>query len=210
LKAYDLVPVFSYLFLGGKCRYCGERISIRYPLIELLTGLMYAGLSLIFGLSWPLLVYGILFSLLLIAFVIDLEHQIIPNGLVLTGVVAGLMLNLLGINRSFLDGIFGLLAGGGSLLLISLLAFLILRKEGIGGGDIKLMAMCGLFLGWKLTFLALLFSIYIGGFFSIFLLIFRLTKMKEAIAYGPFIAMGTVIAAVWGSDILEWYIRSFL
>lgn len=206
----DLIPVFSWIFLRGKCRYCKQRISYRYPLIELTTGLIFLLLYIEFGISGTFLTYSILCSILIIATVIDIEHQIIPNGLVLTGTVAGIALTLAGLSVHWKDALIGILAGGGTFLLVAFLSQLILKKEGMGGGDIKLMAMIGLMIGWKLTVLTILVSVYAGGLVGGLLLLCGIKKRGDAIPYGPFIAAGTIVSVIFGDELILWYLNLFL
>lgn len=210
LKWTDLIPVFSFLFLGGKCRYCREKISFRYPLIELLTGLIYVVLAVRFGISGTFAAYVVLCSILIIATAIDLEFQIIPNGLVLTGAIAGVLFSLAGLTVDWLDALIGMLVGGGTFLIVALLAHWILKKEGMGGGDIKLMGMIGLLIGWRLTSLSILLSVYAGGLIGGLLLLLRIKKRGDAIPYGPFIAAGTLLSIFFGNDLIRWYLSTFL
>ncbi len=210
LKWTDLFPLFSYLFLSGKCRYCHERISFRYPLIELLTGMIYLLLAVKFGISGTFAVYAVLCSILIIATAIDLEFQIIPNGLVLTGTIAGVIFSLAGLSVPWLDALLGMLVGGGTFLLVALLAYLILKKEGMGGGDVKFMGMIGLLIGWRLTSLSILLSVYAGGLIGALLLLLRIKKRGDAIPYGPFIAVGTLLSIFFGNDLINWYLSTFL
>lgn len=209
LKWKDLIPVFSFILLGGRCRYCGEKISIKYPLVELFVALMYLILALIFGMSSSFFVYAFLSSLLIIASIIDLEFQIIPNGLVIIGIIVGLVFSLIGLSVHIEDALIGMLVGGGTFLLVALLAQLILKKEGMGGGDIKLMAMIGLFIGWRLTILSILLSIYSGGLIGGLLLLLRIKKRSDAIPYGPFIALGTFLSILYGNQLINWYVQTF-
>jgi len=210
LAVKDLFPVVSYISLGGKCRYCKTRISPQYPLVELLT----AGIFLIvysrLGLSWPFAMHCILSSILIISAFIDQKHQIIPDELVIAGTAFGAVFLAAGVSVPWWDGLLGILAGGGIFWLIAVLSEALLKKEGMGGGDIKLMAMIGIFLGWKLTLLAILLSVYAGGFIGGMLLLLRIKKRGEHIAFGPFIAMGTFAAAIYGNQILYWYSGYFL
>lgn len=206
LKALDLIPVFSYLFLRGRCRYCGVRISPRYPLVEIFTAAVFLWVYLTQGLTWDFLTTAFLAGILIVMTFIDIDHQIIPDGLVLTGLIGGAVFLLAGLTVPWLDALLGLLVGGGSFYLVALLSEWILKREGMGGGDIKLMAMIGLFLGWRMTLLAILLSVYAGGLIGGTLLLLKIKKRGEAIPFGPFIALGTLIAALYGTQLLSWYL----
>lgn len=206
----DLIPVFSWLYLGRNCRYCKKQISFRYPLVELITGLTFLFLLIKFDFSGTFLTYSILCSILIITTFIDIDHQIIPNGLVLTGIIAGTVLTVTGISVHWKNALVGFLIGGGTYLLVALVSLLILGKEGMGGGDIKLMAMIGLMIGWKLTVLSILLSIYIGGLIGGLLLLLKFKKRGDAIPFGPFIAIGTVVSILFGNEIILWYINTFI
>ena len=212
LKPLDLVPILSWTLLRGKCRYCGQKISPRYALVELLTGLLFV---LVYGVYGPNLItiyYFLLVSLLVIITFIDLDHYIIPDGLVIFGSVGAVIFNILGlgvvIKYSLLGG---LICGGGMLVLIFLIE-LILRKEVMGGGDIKLFGMVGLFLGVKLGLLTILLSVYVGAIYGVGSIIYSRIKKKEfnsMIPYGPFISVGALISILYGMSMINWYIGLF-
>lgn len=206
LKAPDLIPVFSYLFLRGRCRYCGVRISPRYPLVEILTAAVFLWVYWTQGMTWDFLISAFLAGILIVMTFIDLDHQIIPDGLVLTGFIGGAVFLLAGLTVPWQDALLGLLAGGGSFFLVALISEWILKREGMGGGDIKLMAMIGLILGWRMTLIAILLSVYAGGLIGGALLLFKIKKRGEAIPFGPFIALGTLLAALYGTQLLFWYL----
>lgn len=233
LKPWDLVPVFSWIFLGGKCRYCKEKISARYMLVELLTGILFVLCFMTLGLTFYLLAALILTSVLIAVTFIDIDTQTIPNGIVIFALATGLVLVFTGIVpgqklpywANVLDAVYGMAAGFLPLLLINLGAKLILKKEGMGGGDMKLMAAAGLFLGLKLTIVSLLIAIYAGGITgAVILLVSRIKRNKadepegeekrdnsgHYIAFGPFLAAGAYIAMLYGNMIVEWYIKIVL
>lgn len=210
LRPLDLVPVLSYVFLGGRCRYCGERISIRYPAVELLTAALLTGLYLYTGFGWLFGFYGALFLVLIAVSFIDLDHQIIPDSLVIAGAVVGLGMNIAGAGIGIVDGVLGALTGGGILLLIALAALYIFKKEGMGGGDIKLMAMAGLFLGWKMTLVSLFVSVCAAAIVGVALLAIGKKKRQDAMPLGPFLSMGIVLTVIWGERLLGWYLTQFL
>ncbi|MCF6465640.1 prepilin peptidase [Clostridium sp. Cult2] len=210
LKWYDLVPVLSFLFQGGKCRYCGENISPRYPIVELLDGIIFITLYFILGFNLDFIFYAFLFSLLIIITFIDLDYQIIPNILViliLLGSIIYKLLNLLlyGIPLNLFNGLMGLTISGLIFLII-----LIVSKGGMGGGDVKLIGVLGFILGVPKIFLNIFLSFLIGGIISIFLLGFKIKGRKDPIPFGPFITLAFTITLFWGNRIIDWYIASFL
>ncbi|QUH26668.1 prepilin peptidase [Serpentinicella alkaliphila] len=209
LKPLDLVPVLSYIVYGGKCKYCKDNISIRYPFIELFNCFVFVLLYLRFGLSIKFIAYAILSSTLLAMSVIDFDYQIIPDGIVVFILLLGLAYKLASmvlyrVPYPLIDSIVGFLIGGGFFLLIA-----ILSNGGMGGGDIKLMGALGFWLGWKLTLLMMLLSFLIGGVLSILLITFKKKGRKEAIPFGPFIAIATFITICWHQEILVWYVGMF-
>lgn len=210
LRPLDLIPVLSYIALGGRCRYCRERISIRYPLVEMLTAAILAGLYIRFGFSWIFGFYAVLCILLIAVAWIDLDHQIIPDSLVVIGAAAGLAMDIAGLGIGVWDALLGALAGGGTLLLIALIALYGFKKEGMGGGDIKLMAMAGLYLGWRLTILSLFLSVCLAAAIGIVLMALGKKKRQDAIPLGPFLATGILLGVFWGERLLGWYIGQFL
>jgi len=203
LAWYDLVPVVSYLALRGRCRSCGAPISPRYPLVELLTGAVFAALFYRFGPTPVLIKYLFLASILVAAAFIDLEHYIIPNRLVLVGAGGGLLSPLLQ-DVSVWSALSGMAVAGGVLLLLALVS-----KGGMGLGDVKLAAVVGLFLGWPLGLVAVFFAACLGGAFGILLLVFGIKRRKDPIPFGPFIALGTVVTLLWGKQVVFWYTKNF-
>ena len=214
LTAIDLVPVASWLMLRGRCRHCGKPISFRYPAVELLTAALYLvcwwRLPELSALA-PALV---LTSVLIAAAFIDAENSIIPNGLVLFGAVAAVVCVVATGRPGARDALLGLLAGGAPLLAIDVISRMILRKDGMGGGDVKLMAMAGLFLGWKAVLLALMLAVLAAGLTGIVLLAARVLKKGDYFPFGPFLAAGCFFAATFGEDMLglyagfnEWLVR---
>lgn len=198
LAWYDNIPLFSWLVLGGKCRYCKTKISMQYPLIEALNGLLWLLIVLFKGFSVEALLIALMTSGLLALSVIDFRTYEIANGFHLFfGVLALIKLCL---NYTewplYVIGFFCV-----SLLLLAI--YLISKGRAIGGGDVKLMAVCGLFLGWKNILLALILGCIIGS-------IIHLTRMKlfkagRMLAMGPYLAIGIFIAELWGTAILTWY-----
>ena len=210
LKPADLIPVLSYLFYKGKCRYCKAPISIQYPFIELLTGIVYLLLFIKFDFSIDFIFFTILCSLLIVISGIDYEHQIIPDGIVLSILIIAIIYKLivhfyLRLPAYWLDSIAGLLIGGGFLLLVALVS-----NGGMGGGDVKLMGVLGFWLGWRLTITAMLVSFILGAILSVSLLLFKIKDRKDAIPFGPFIASAVLIIILRGNELLCWYLENIL
>lgn len=204
LKWYDLIPAITYLQLGGKCRYCQAKISIQYPIIELSNGAAYMGIFAIYGLSIQTLIYCALFSILLVISMIDLKHYIIPNGLVITLIILA-SINLIMDFRNFNNYILGFFAASIILLLIA-----IITRGKMGGGDIKLMAAAGLLLGWQDILLALMLGSLIGSVIGLSLIALRVIKREQMIPFGPFLATGIMVSALFSERIISWYLSLIL
>lgn len=200
LRVRDLVPVLSWLFLQGRCRFCGERISARYPAVELCTGGLFLACWLHYGLV-PELAAALVFSAFMVVVTfIDIDHQIILDGMVALLAACGLALQLWTGAVGLVSMLAGALAGGGLLLLLA-----ILSKGGMGGGDVKLAFALGFWLGWQGNLLGLFLGFVLGGFGSALLLLLRLRGRKDYIPFGPFIAAGAWLALLYGRQILDWY-----
>ncbi|MBC8632286.1 prepilin peptidase [[Eubacterium] tenue] len=213
LKPIDLVPILSWGFLKGKCRYCKEKISPRYTIVEIITGILFTLIYITFEYKFITIYYMFLTSLLIIITFIDLDCYIIPDILVLIGSITALLVNFLGYGIPFIDAIKGSIFTGGGLLVLTLIIEYILKKEVIGGEGIKLFVMIGLFLGTKLSLLTLLLSIYIGGAYGIIFIVYNKIKNKRfnsMIPFGPFISLATVISMLYGNQIIDFYIKTFL
>lgn len=203
LKWYDLVPVISYIALGGKCRQCKSKISIQYPLIELLNGAAYLGIYLLKGLQWDTVIMCLTFSTMLVIFMIDLRHKIIPNGLVICTLVIGIARVI--IYGDVLNHVIGFFAV--SLFLI-LLAFI--TRKPMGLGDIKLMAAAGLLLGWKEIILALMIGAIVGSIIGLALIVLKVIDRKAMIPFGPFLTTGIMVAMVFGEPIIQLYLDKII
>lgn len=200
----DLIPVFSYLFLKGSCRHCKTHISIKYPLVELLTGVLFALVYFQKGFTPTAGLTLILVAILVVISFIDLEHQIIPDGLVIVTIVLGI-LNIFVSGKGPLEHVIGFFAVSLILLLVA-----ILSNGGMGGGDIKLMAAAGLFLGWKLILLSLVVASIVGSFISIGLLVSKKADRKSMIPFGPFLSIGILISCLFGDQIISWYLYNIV
>jgi leader peptidase (prepilin peptidase)/N-methyltransferase len=200
----DNIPVLSYVSLGGRCRKCRTPISMRYPIVELLTMGLFVVHYLVMGLD-ILLVPRLLFACaMLVLFAIDLEHHLLPNAITLPGIVVGLAFSLL-LPPGIVDALIGVLVGGGVLWAIGEVYFRMTGQEGMGGGDVKMLAMIGAFLGWKLVLVTLVFSSVAGALIGMLVLATRRGGMKHALPYGTFLALGALIASLYGDRIVTWY-----
>jgi leader peptidase (prepilin peptidase) / N-methyltransferase len=205
LRWADNVPVVSYVLLGGRCRQCKAGISMRYPIIEAITMVVFVLHYLIFGLD-ILLVPRLLFaSILIVLFAIDLEHHLLPNVITLPGIVAGLAFSAM-LPPGPIDSLIGVLAGGGALWLIGEAYYRYSGQEGMGGGDVKMLAMIGAFLGWKLMILTLVLSSVLGSLVGLFVILVKRGGMKYALPYGTFLSLGALVSSLVGSRILDWYL----
>ena len=206
IKFYDNVPLVSYLLLRGKCRYCKKTISFQYPLVEGITALSSLFLFMRFGPSLSYLIYFVFVAALIVITVIDLYHQIIPDVISLPGIGVGLLASLIFSRIAFLDSLIGVLLGGGSLFLVATLYQWFFKREGMGGGDVKLLAMIGAFLGWKAVILTILLSSLIGSISGIIIIVLKGKDFKYAIPFGPFLSLGAVISLFYGNHIINWYL----
>ena len=206
IRFYDNIPLISYLLLRGRCRYCKGPISLQYPLVEGITALSSLFLIIKFGPSLSYLFYFAFVAALIAITVIDLYHQIIPDGISLPGIGVGLLASLVIPQITFFNSLMGILLGGGSLFLVATLYEWIFKREGMGGGDVKLLAMIGAFLGWKAVILTILLSSLIGSITGILIMILKGKDFKYAIPFGPFLSMGAVIALFYGENLIRWYL----
>ena len=205
LAWYENIPVLSYLILLGRCRRCRARINIRYPVVELLTAVLFVWHYGVFGWTALLAVRLLFACALVVLFAIDLEHQILPDVITLPGLAAGLIFSL-AFPPGVLDAVLGVLVGGGVLWLIGEAYYRYSGQEGMGGGDIKMLAMVGAFLGWKLTLITLVLSSMLGSLFGVAVILSRRGNLKQALPYGTFLALGALVASLYGDRIVEWYV----
>lgn len=205
IKFYDNIPIISYLVLFGKCRICATSISMRYPLVEALTGLLAVAAAVRFGISIDFMVYFAFISALVTITFIDLDHQIIPDVISLPGIPIGLACALMVSSVSFKDSLIGALIGGGSLFLVAWGYQQFTGKEGMGGGDIKLLAMIGAFIGWQGVFFTIFVSSAIGSIIGLFLMLVARKDLKFAVPFGPFLSIGAIAYLFFGPEVIFWY-----
>jgi leader peptidase (prepilin peptidase)/N-methyltransferase len=207
IKFYDNIPLISYLLLRGKCRYCKRSISAQYPLVEGITAIGSLLLFLKYGLSWSYLFYFSFVAALIVITVIDLYHQIIPDVISIPWIGVGLLGALIIPHITFFNSLLGILLGGGSLFVVATLYQWLFKREGMGGGDVKLLAMIGAFLGWESVILTILLSSLIGSITGIIIIALKGKDFKYAIPFGPFLSLGAVIALFYKNEIISWYLQ---
>ncbi len=199
IKWYDNIPIISYLFLRGKCRNCGSKISFIYPAIEFLCGLLFVSMYFVFGFTYSLLPFCLLVFSLLVITAIDFEFQIIPDEfsfmLMIVGFVTSFFNPFLGdvFGQRILNSFIGFLAGGGSLFAVAVIGKWIFKKDAMGGGDIKLMAGVGAFVGWEKVLFAIFIASVFGSIVGIFLILLKKIIKRQEIAFGPYLALGSYL-----------------
>ncbi|HET6460272.1 MAG TPA: prepilin peptidase, partial [Syntrophales bacterium] len=204
IRFYDNIPIISYLVLRGRCRDCHEKISLRYPLVEAVTALLSMFLFWKFGLSIKYLFSFIFTCALIVITFIDLDHQIIPDVITLPGIPLFFLMAIFFMGIPILEAFLGILIGGGCLFAIAFLYEIITKREGMGGGDIKLLAMLGAFLGWKSLFFILFVSSLLGAVVGISLMIAQGKDMKYAVPFGPFLSIAAVAYLFVGIEVMNY------
>lgn len=202
---YDNLPLISYAWLRGKCRACRAAISPRYPVVEAANAAGYAALFWHFGVTAEAFVYAILYSALIVITGTDLSHQIIPDAITLPGIAAGLLSAAVVLPLGIINSLAGMLVGGGILWGLAWLSPILFGKEGMGGGDIKLMAMVGTVLGWKPVLLAIMVGSLVGSIVGTGLILAGIMRRNEYLPFGPFLAIGSIIALLFHDPLLNWY-----
>jgi leader peptidase (prepilin peptidase) / N-methyltransferase len=205
IEWYDNVPLISYLFLKGRCRGCGNRIAVRYPLVESITAIFFLLLYKKYGLSLELPVQMLFLSLLIVISFVDLDFRIIPDVLSVGGVVAGFLLAFIRPIFTSLSALYGILLGGGILFAIAFLYQLITKREGMGGGDIKLLAMVGSFCGVQGVVFTLMSGSLVGTIVGLPLMFIKGEDTKYAIPFGPFLSLGALIYIFVGDQLISLY-----
>lgn len=207
LKAKDLVPIFSYLFLKGKCRYCDEKVSKQYPIIEVVTGLLFMFIFIKFGYTLDSIKFMVLTALLIVIGIIDFKTEYIYTSTIISGIICGIIFitieYFIGYTISPVNYLLGALTAS---LILALIVFL---TGAMGWGDVELIFLIGLFLGIKLNLFNVFLSIVIGGLVALVLMATKKKSGKDSMAFGPYIAISTYIVILFGNDILNWYITSF-
>ena len=200
----DLVPVFSYLFLRGRCRYCKEKISVRYPAVELATAFLYLFLFLKFGTGADFFICAAFFPALIILSFIDFSYRIIPDRIILSILIIGIFSVIFSRQVPLYERIIGFFSASVPMLLIY-----IVSRGGMGEGDIKLMAVCGLVLGYKLTVLSLLLACIAGSVYGLAGKKNKKEAMKSAIPFGPFLSAAMGFCVFFGDGLIALYVQTF-
>jgi leader peptidase (prepilin peptidase)/N-methyltransferase len=208
LAWFENIPLVSWLLLRGRCRTCSEPISVMYPAVEAVTAAVFVTGYAIYGLTALLAVRLLFACAMIVLFAIDLRHYILPNVITLPGVVAGFLFSVF-LPPGWVASLIGLLAGGGLLFLIAETYYRVRGIEGLGMGDVKMLAMVGAFLGWKLMLVTLVFASFAGSLLGIGMLIAGRGGMKAALPFGTFLAVGALAATVVGEPLFAWYLGMY-
>jgi len=204
LSWYENLPVLSWMVLGGRCRSCRAPVSWMYPAVEIITSLTFVSGYLLYGLT-PIAAVRVLFACaLIVLFVTDMQHKILPNVITLPGMVVGFACSLF-LPPGWRDSLIGIVVGGGVLFAIAETYYRVRGEEGLGMGDVKLLGMIGAFLGWKLVLLTLVLASFTGSVFGVAVIASGRGNMKYALPFGTFLAVGALVAAIWGTPIVDWY-----
>lgn len=228
IRAYDNIPLLSYLWLRGKCRACGNAISLRYPFVELLTSTLFALCASAWQFAPPTIVNSVLAASLVVLMFIDYDHQILPNAITLPGITLGILLSpfqssiffrdlltvslaelvMLGDPDAFvpwIGSVVGSLVGGGMLLAVGTAYQALRKRQGLGMGDVKMMAMVGAFLGWRLAFLTIFSGSLLGSLAGVFLIVRRGETLQSKLAFGTFLGAGALLSLFFGIPLLQWF-----
>jgi leader peptidase (prepilin peptidase)/N-methyltransferase len=203
---YDNIPIVSYLVLLGKCRRCGARISLRYPLVEAVTGLFAVGVFTRYGFNGQGLLFFTFAAALVVVTFIDLDHRVIPNVITYPGIALGFGASFLTKPMTYTDSILGILLGGGILFAVASGYYLLTKKEGMGGGDVKLLAMIGAFLGWKGAVFTIFVGSAVGTVLGIAVALRTEEGRKTAVPFGPFLSLGALLYLFFGPQLVDWYV----
>jgi len=208
---YLNIPIFSYILLRGRCKYCKAKISPRYLVIELLSGTAVVGYFVYFGASLQGFAAVILTLMLIPVFFIDFEHKIIPDSISIPGIAVGFAFSFFTTDPGWVNSLLGILLGGGGLLSLGLLGDFLFKKESLGGGDVKLAAMLGAFLGWQKVLFVFMASAVLGLIGAAIMMAIS-SRMREnhQIPFGPFLATAAVIALLFGEQLIQLYVDNFL
>ena len=208
LAWYENVPVLSWLLLRGRCRTCGVAISPMYPLVELTTAVLFAAGAVMYGPSSLLAVRLVFGCALVVLFAIDLRHRVLPDVITFPGIAVGLAVSF-ALPPGWLSSLIGIIAGGGILFAIAEVYYRVRSQQGLGMGDVKMLAMIGAFLGWPLMILTLVFASFAGSLVGVSLIVSGRGNLQAALPFGTFLAVGAIVATAAGDPILTWYLAFY-
>ncbi len=209
IKPWENIPVLSYLFLGGKCSSCKAPIASRYPLVEALTAFVFYLSFLKFGLTWDLLVFALFGALLIAIAFIDIDHMIIPDSMIIIGLIPGFYLWLSGEGQPLNSHLFGFMGLGLSFWVIRKVGTLAFKKEAMGLGDVKFAAMAGWVLSWDIGLLSMFLAFLSATLLFTVLIPMGVIDRKQKIPFGPFLCIGIWLGLMWGREIIDWYLNAF-
>ncbi len=209
VRWFDNVPLLNFVWLKARCRWCGSRLSWRYPLVECLNGLGYLAVAGKFGFGMSAIVYALFLSALLVVTMIDFDHLMIPDVISLPGIVIGFVASTFIVPVGWHSSLIGIALGGGILWILAILSPYLFGKEGLGGGDIKCLAMIGAFLGWQNVLLTLFLASFAGAVVGVSLMAFRRIECGQYLPFGPFLATGAVVSLFCHRDIFGLYADMF-
>ncbi|MBD3414329.1 MAG: prepilin peptidase [Candidatus Aminicenantes bacterium] len=209
IKFYHNIPVISYLWLRGKCGYCGTKIPLSYLVVELATPLLFMLAYVQYSLSVHFFTSCLFISAMILLCVIDYHHQILPDLITLPGLLLAVIYSFFRTDMNLTDSLLGAVSGAGFLLLVYALYYLIRKKEGLGMGDVTMMLFVGSYLGWKMSFLTLLAASFAGAGVGMYFIYFRKKDLQFALPFGSFLAPAAVFSLLWGNQILQAYLSLF-
>lgn len=201
IKWYDLIPVISYVILKGRCRFCNEKISVMYPLIEAFTGIVFASLYYKYGLSFYFFKYAVFISILIVIGMIDLKTTDVYFNTIVFGTITGIAFTLLKFNNTILSNILGAVFAAG------IIALIVILTKGMGWGDVEICFVSGLYLGFRLSIIMLFLSFVLGAIIGIILIVLKRKSRKDFIPFGPFISLASIFTVFWGEKIINSYIN---
>jgi leader peptidase (prepilin peptidase)/N-methyltransferase len=208
LRWYHNVPVISWVILRGRCANCQAPISAQYPVVEVVTALVWLLIVWQTPIGWLLASRLVLGTALVALFMIDLEHQLLPNAITLPGIVVGFLFSLVA-PPGPVDSLIGIVVGGGVLYGIAAAYYLLRKEEGMGMGDVKMLAMVGAFLGWRAVLLTLVLSSFAGAVIGVAMMVSQRGSLRYALPFGTFLALGTLIAMLFGERMIAWYLAFY-
>jgi leader peptidase (prepilin peptidase)/N-methyltransferase len=210
IKPWENIPLISYLFLRGRCSSCNIRISPRYPLVEMLTAILFYATYAKYGLSWDFVVFALFSGLLVGIAFIDIDHLIIPDSMVILGLLPGFYLLYTTGGENLTTQLYGLAGLGAGFLVIRLVGEKVFKKEAMGLGDVKFAAMAGWVLGWDIGIVAMFLAFLSATLLLTILIPVGIVKRKQQVPFGPFLCLGIWFGMMWGREIIDWYLTLFI